>query len=202
MRRLPINFLYRSPELVEGRLSVMRPSTGSGLRFLVTACLLLTACQQSDETPTVNIETDAGDALDKQAVAAGILPDHSNLDLGGRFETRSDLGTDKFCAVGNGSGKFTVGVLAVFGPESKCEGQGRAEVDGEKVRITLSGKKDCAFDAEFDGVELRIPGSINEGCASYCSPRASLSGTSYFKVEQGDDNARRALGRDFEKLCD
>jgi hypothetical protein len=147
-------------------------------------------------------ESDAGNALDQQAIAVGILPDHDNLDLGGRFETRSDLGTDKFCAVNNGSGKFSIGLLAVFGPESKCEGQGSAKIDGEKVRISLSGKKDCSFDAEFDGVELRIPGSIEAGCTSYCSNRANLSGTSYFKVEQGDANARRTLGRDIEKLCD
>jgi hypothetical protein len=202
MNPFKINFIYRSPEPVEGRLLIKRASTGSGLRLLAASlCLLLAACQQSDETIVVNRETDAGDALDKQAIAAGILPEHDNLDLAGRFETRSDLGTDKFCAVGSGSGNFEIGVLAVFGPESKCEAQGKAEIEGEKVRITLSGKKQCAFDAEFDGVELRIPGSIEQGCASYCSPRASLSGTSYFKVEQGDTNARRALGRDIPKLC-
>jgi hypothetical protein len=169
---------------------------------LICGSLILAACQQSEKIPAVNRETDAGDALDKQAIAAGILPEHGNLDLAGRFETRSDLGTDKFCAVGKGSGTFAIGVLAVFGPESKCEGQGRAEIEGEKVRVTLTGKKECTFDAEFDGVELRIPGSIEQGCESYCSPRASLSGTSYYKVEQGDANARRALGRDIEKLCD
>jgi hypothetical protein len=203
MSPFKVNFIYHRPEPVEGRIMDKRPSTGSGLRLLAASlCLLIAACQRSEETPAVNRETDAGDALDKQAIAAGILPEHDNLDLAGRFETRSDLGTDKFCAVGGGSGQFNIGVLAVFGPESKCEGQGKAGIEGEKVRITLSGKKACSFDAEFDGVELRIPGSIEQGCASYCSPRASLSGTSYFKVEQGDANARRALGRDIEKLCD
>ncbi len=165
--------------------------------------LALTACQgQSDDASTNAVKTDAGSALDAKAIAVGIMPDRKNLDLTGRFETRSDLGTDKFCAVSNGSGQFRIGILAVFGPESKCEGQGRGVVQNEKVRVTLSGQGACTFDADFDGVELRLPGAIEAGCASYCTPRASLSGTSYFKVEQGDENARRALGRDIEKLCD
>jgi hypothetical protein len=164
--------------------------------------LLLGGCDKAGAPVLGGDDKDAGSALDKQAIAAGIMPDPDNFDLGGRFETRSELGTDKFCAVAKGSRQFAIGLIAVFGPESKCEGQGTASSDGEKVKITLSGKKACAFDAEFDGVELRIPGSIEAGCASYCSDRASLSGTSYFKVEQGDDNARRTLGRDIEKLCD
>ena len=163
---------------------------------------VLTGCQQEEGEPSAaKADTDAGRALDAQAVAVGILPDHDNLDLAGRFETRSDLGTDKFCAVSNGTRTFSIGMLAVFGPESKCEAQGSAAIEGEKARITLRGKEDCAFDAEFDGVELRVPGSIDAGCASYCSDRASLAGTSYFKVENGNENARRALGRDIEKLC-
>ena len=171
--------------------------------YLILPLLLLGACQKEDDGLAANkVETDAGRALDAKAIAAGIMPDRNNLDLAGRFETQSDLGTDKFCAVSAGVGQFSVGLLAVFGPESKCEAQGRAAIDGEKVRISLRGKDNCAFDAEFDGVELRIPGSIDAGCASYCSPRASFSGTSYFKVETGDNNARRALGRDIEKLCD
>ncbi|NJM50375.1 MAG: hypothetical protein HC843_05330 [Sphingomonadales bacterium] len=144
--------------------------------------------------------TEIGDALNKKAIERGILPDPDNLVFAGRFETRSELGTDKFCAV-ESSGGYTIGVLAVFGPESKCEGQGNARLDGEKVQVTLSGKGDCSFDAEYDGVELRFPGSLNEGCESYCTARASLSGTSYFIVEEGDDAARRALGRDIERLC-
>ena len=99
-------------------------------------------------------------------------------------------------------GSLDVGVLAVFGPESKCEGRGTASIAGDKVRITLSGKGDCQFDAQYDGVELRFPGSIESGCASYCSDRASLSGTHYFMVQPGDEPARKTLGRDIQRLCD
>lgn len=161
---------------------------------------ILTGC---DNAPVaLGGADDAGSALDQQAIEAGILPDPNKLEFAGRFETRSELGTDKFCSVSNGTRQFQIGVLAVFGPESKCEGQGSAAISGDKVQITLSGKEACRFDAQYDGVELRFPGSIERGCASYCSDRASLSGTHYFMMQPGDDSARKTLGRDIERLCD
>ncbi len=161
----------------------------------------LSGCDGKAPAVTGNA-TDAGSALDQQAIDAGILPDPDNLEFSGRFETRSDLGTDKFCAVSEGTAEFRIGVLAVSGAESKCEGRGTAKVDGGKVRISLKGKGACEFDAQYDGVELRFPGSIDDGCATYCTARASLSGTHYFMVQNGDEPARRTLGRDIEKLCD
>jgi hypothetical protein len=170
----------------------------------VLIILLFAGCDggvTTDKSRADQTTGDTGAALDQRAIAAGILPDADKLVFGGRFETRSDMGTDKFCAVKSGARQFNIGALAVFGPESKCEARGKATIDGEKVRISLSGKDGCRFEAEFDGIELRFPGAMGKGCAAYCSPRASFSGTSYFIVEQGDVNARRALGRDFEKLC-
>ena len=165
---------------------------------LLVSMLALVAC--SDNNPKAAPSTDTSRALDEQAIAKGLLPDPKGRALAGRFETRSDLGVDKFCAVGDG-GRFDIGMLAVFGPDSKCEAQGRAEFAGDKVRITLSGKESCSFDAEFDGIQLRFPGAVPTGCASYCSPRASMSGTAYYFTEPGNASARRTLGREIERLC-
>jgi hypothetical protein len=161
--------------------------------------IMLAGCKQTETKQAP--KTDASRALDEQAIAKGLLPDPEGRALAGRFESRSELGVDKFCAVGD-DGQFAVGFLAVFGPDSKCEGQGRAEFVGEKVRITLSGKESCSFDADFDGILLRFPGSVPAGCASYCSPRAGMGGTSYFFTEPGNASARRTLGRDIERLCE
>lgn len=174
-------------------------------RALLALPLLLLSCGGEEKQKAAASEqqvTEAGEALDAKAVAAGILPDPKDFKFGGRYETRNDIGTDKFCAVSDGDNRFAIGMLAVFGPESKCEGQGSAVVDGEKVKITLSGKGSCSFEAHFDGVELRFPGQIEAGCADYCSPRASMSGTHYFLVEPGTDAARKTLGRDIDRLCD
>lgn len=167
-------------------------------QLALAGLLLVVACGGDDgkQAPA----TDASRALDEQAMSRGLLPDPEGRSLEGRYETRSDLGVDKFCAVGD-DGSFDVGMLAVFGPDSKCEAQGRAEFVGDRVRITLSGKGQCSFDAEFDGIQLRFPGSVPEGCASYCSPRASMSGTAYYFTEPGNVSARRTLGRDIERLC-
>jgi hypothetical protein len=160
--------------------------------------LALAACGDNEERRAP--QTDASRSLDEQAMARGLLPNPDGRSLAGRYETRSELGIDKFCAVGEG-GEYTIGLLAVFGPESKCEAQGSAEFASEKVQISLRGKDNCSFEAEFDGIQLRFPGSVPKGCASYCSPRASISGTAYFFTEPGNASARRTLGRDIERLC-
>jgi hypothetical protein len=168
---------------------------------LASVLCLLAAC--GENVPAiVGADSDAGSALDKQAIASGIMPDPAGVEFAGRYETRSEIGTDKFCAVGRGSKQFDIGFLAVYGPESKCEGQGTAVVDGEKVRVTLNGKGTCAFDARYDGIELRFPGAVDNGCTSYCSPRASMSGTHYFMIQPGDAAARKTLGREIDRLCD
>lgn len=159
---------------------------------------LLGAC--GDNNQEAAPATDASRSLDEQAISRGLLPDPEGQALAGRYERRSELGIDKFCAVGDG-GEFAIGMLAVYGPDSKCEAQGNAEFSGNKVRITLSGKGACRFDADFDGVQLRFPGAVPDGCASYCSPRASMSGTAYYFIEPGNASARSTLGRDIERLC-
>lgn len=161
-------------------------------------CLVLAAC--GDNAPTVGGGNDVGSALDEQAIEAGIMPDPEEIEFAGRFETRSELGTDKFCAVESG-GDFDVGFMSNSGPTSKCEGRGTATVEGDKVKVVLSGKGGCAFEARYDGIELRFPGALEEGCASYCTPRASFSATHYFMIQPGDEAARGTLGREIERLC-
>ncbi|MEP6340037.1 hypothetical protein, partial [Parasphingorhabdus sp.] len=107
--------------------------------------------------------------LEQAAIEAGVIPDIRNVTLSGAFERQSELGIDRFCAVGNDERGYQVGMLAVFGPESKCEGLGEAQRTGETISITLDSKETCRFDASFDGVELQLPGDLPEACLSYCS---------------------------------
>jgi hypothetical protein len=160
--------------------------------------IALAAC--TENAPAVG-GNDVGSALDKQAIEAGMMPDPDDIELAGRYETRSELGTDKFCAVESGA-DFDIGFMSNSGPDSKCEGRGTAIVDGENVRVTLSGKAECSFEARYDGIELRFPGALEAGCAAYCTSRANFSGTHYFIVEPGDQAARKTLGRDIANLCD
>lgn len=143
----------------------------------------------------------AGAALDRQAIEKGLIPAPGKLAFEGRFETRSELGSDKFCAVAEGGASYRVGFLSVYGPESKCEGQGSAQQEGDAVHIELEGKGSCSFTASYDGIVLRFPGNVPEGCASYCSPNANMSGTRYYFVDPGSQAARRTLGREYDRLC-
>lgn len=169
--------------------------------FLGVAASLLLACSE-ELSSDPKVSSGAGSALDSQAVSAGILPDPKDVEFAGRYETRSELGVDKFCAVSNGSNSYKIGFLAVFGAESKCEGTGTATIDGENVRVVLNGKGKCAFNARYDGIELRFPGVVERECSTYCSENASMSGTHYFMVQPGNDAARGTLGRKIERLCD
>lgn len=166
----------------------------------VLVFLALAACQQDPAASSAN-GGGTGAELDQLAIQKGLLPDPQNRSLAGRFEANSELGTDKFCAMSRTGDDYSVGFLAVFGPESKCEGQGSAKLDGDSVAITLNGKESCSFSAEYDGIVLRFPGIVPEGCASYCSRNASMSGTRYYFVDAGNAAAQRTLGREIENLC-
>lgn len=139
--------------------------------------------------------------LEQAAIDAGVIPDVRKVTLSGAFERSSDLGTDRFCAVGNDENGYQIGMLAVFGPEAKCEGLGEAERSGEEVRITLNSEQECSFTARFDGVELKLPGDLPDACASYCSRRAGFEGVSFYMIGEGDAVARSTGGRDFDDLC-
>lgn len=168
--------------------------------FWLILPLILAACG-AEKKQAEDGGDSAGAALDQLAIEKGIIPDPDNLTFEGRYETQSDLGTDKFCALSEGGSSYRMGFLSVYGPDSKCEAQGRAEQDGDVVRITLEGKESCSFTAYYDGTVLRFPGTVPDGCASYCSRNASMSGTRYYFVDPGAEAAKRVLGREIERLC-
>ncbi len=169
--------------------------------------LMLAACSEEPASVTDaeaavegNTDDSVGRALDKAAVDTGIIPGESKIAFEGSFERRSDLGTDRFCAVADGD-EYRIGLLTVYGADSQCEARGKATRDGENVTISLDGKEECRFIAHFDGIELALPGVLPDGCADYCSDRASMSGTSFYFVEQGKTAAAAQRGRELERLC-
>lgn len=167
------------------------------LAFSLMACGEISAePDQSGEAAEEQLSS-----LEKAAIEAGVIPDVRNVSLSGAFERQSDLGEDRFCAVGSDESGYQIGLLAVFGPDSKCEGLGAAERNGEDIQITLESKQRCRFTASFDGVALQLPGELPESCASYCTPRAGLNGVSFYLVGEGDAVARSTRGREIENLC-
>ncbi|GAA0480252.1 hypothetical protein GCM10009096_22810 [Parasphingorhabdus litoris] len=171
--------------------------------LLLLPLLLLTACdgQGRPENNDTDGPVEQASPLEQAAIDAGVIPDIRNVSLSGAFERRSDLGTDRFCAVGNDERGYQIGMLAVFGPDSKCEALGSAERNGEDIQIILNSEQRCSFTAKFDGVALQFPGDLPESCTSYCTPRASLNGVNFFLVGEGDAVARSTRGREIVSLC-
>ncbi|WP_420605447.1 hypothetical protein [Novosphingopyxis sp.] len=170
------------------------------MAFLVLL-VLLGGCGGEQQAETPPDPTGAGAALEKSAIARGVVPDPSAIELEGRFERRSDLGTDKFCAVRTGDKSYRIGILAVYGPGSVCEKQGEASPNGDGFELRFDGAKDCEVRASYDGVELRVDGNVPEACSAICDSRASLAGTSYYLVEPGAEAAKRTLGAEVDRLC-
>ena len=167
--------------------------------FWILSVAMLSACGPADNKGEPSELPPS--SLERAAIEAGVIPDSSNISLSGAFERRSDLGEDRFCAVGNKEKGYQIGILAVFGPESKCEAQGEAQQVGETVKISLLGKEQCEFEARFDGVELSLPGKLPKECSDYCTTRAGFNGVSFYLAGQGDSVARSTQGRDIKSLC-
>ena len=174
------------------------------LRHALAFLLLpLAGCGDNNDNSAGRISGNGpGARLEEAAIESGLIPDPDDIVVSGRFERRSDVGTDKFCAISEGEEEARIGMLAVFGADSQCEARGTARWQGEQVHLELAGKDACSFEAQFDGVALQLPGSLPPGCESYCNGRGSFSGVQFFLVETGDAAARSSRGRDFVRLCE
>jgi hypothetical protein len=163
------------------------------------------AAENSASRPAAmsNATSDAGEALEQAAANKGLIPDFSDKDfLAGAYERESDLGTDRMCALGDDERGYRIGMVAVFGPDTRCEATGSAARSGENVRMTLVGEKGrCVFTAQFDGVRLTIPGRIDEECDQFCGLRASFAGVSFDRVGDGNSVAASVRGIDVDELC-
>ena len=84
-------------------------------------------------------------SLEQAAIEAGVIPDARTVSLAGAFERQSDLGTDRFCAVGSDETGYQVGMIAVFGPDSKCEGLGEADRTGRECSDHADQRKALQF---------------------------------------------------------
>lgn len=167
------------------------------------ASLMLAGCSETH----AGGDSAAVTPLDAAAIEAGVISDPMVIDLAGSFADTGGAGSDAFCARGNRDQGYSVGILVSFGGSSQCEGQGRAALSGERVRISLTRNaagdavKDCSFTARFDGSALALAGKLPASCQALCSSRASLAGASFALVETGDRAAGAARGRAINRLC-
>jgi hypothetical protein len=149
------------------------------MRALLLAALLLCGCRESPaETATI---VDSANPLEAAARDANLVADPATTLPTGLFERHHAVGSDSLCFVPEGDERYRFALVARFGETLTCEGSGSARHEGSRVSLAFSGGG-CTIDAEYDGNNVRLPGTVPSGCSAYCGPRASLSGVAVERV--------------------
>lgn len=159
------------------------------------ALLLLAGCSSGEA-----VDDQGAGNLEAAAIASGVIPDPATAPVEGLYEHVGEAATDKLCLMGEGD-RFRLGISVHLGRNVACHAQGTAERTGEALAITLEGQGDCSFLAAFDGEEVRIPGAVPKGCASYCTGDNSISGVALGKSSGERADALAARDAEGAPLC-
>lgn len=167
------------------RLSILRrheprggPRHGAGATALA---VLLTGCQQQSATPDAQ---STPTSLEAAAIAAGIVADPAASDPTGLYTRDSD----QLCIVPSATA-FRIGMHVEYGDTHACSGTGIATRAGETLHVELTSAPGCAFDAQFEGDRIAIPGALPDACQKACTERASLAGLSVERISDSPADA-------------
>lgn len=127
--------------------------------------LALAGCSQA---PGAADEADAGPALERAAIAAGVVRDPASTDIAGLYARD----TDRVCIVA-GSVGYRIGATVDYGGGQNCSARGTVARSGDALSVDLGGG--CAFDARLDGSTIAFPGRLPAACDRLCTDRASLT---------------------------
>lgn len=134
------------------------------MRRALAASLLLAGCTQQSGAP----EEQAGPALERAAIAAGVVRDPEATDIAGLYARD----TDRVC-VAPGRVGYRIGASIDFGGGQMCSASGTVARSGGALRVDFGGG--CAFEARLDGDTIVFPGSMPAACDKLCTDRASLT---------------------------
>lgn len=172
---------------------------GARLLLMFFASVLTGGCQQGGAA-----DSSAGQsALERAALAAGVVSDASGTDPAGLYVRTHEGGRDTLCVVPSGKpGRYRFGADVNFGKGEHCGGAGKARRTGDKLILHFSGRSDCLIVASYEGDRIAMPGVVDNKCAALCIDRASLDGVSFPALTADIAAARDARGLDGGKLCD
>ena len=156
----------------------------------LSALLLLSCREQEAERPSI----DAANPIERAAREANLVEDPDSSPPTGLYERRHISGRDALCIVPQGLGGYRFGMIASFGTELMCQGQGTATQNGTRLKLVFSDIR-CEIEAVYDGRSVRMPGTVPAGCAEICGPRASLSGVAVSRVGWSEDEAMTLQSR-------
>lgn len=166
------------------------------------ACLLLlTGCRRSPPPEPVEREVAVPSALERAALAAGVIADATRTSPVGLYQRPHEAGRDSLCLIPKEGARYAFGMEAIFGTEQYCKGHGAARRVGDKLILHFSGRSRCLIVARYEGDRIALPGVVDVKCADLCSERGSLEGVTFPRVS-GDPAAALAVrNRDGEEMC-
>lgn len=160
------------------------------MRIALVALLLLAGCAQE-----ADVTNEGGAALERAAIAAGVVRDPQGTALAGLYARD----TDQVCIVAAGDG-YRIGASVDYGDQG-CSAAGRAVREGERLRITLDGAAGCSFEARLDGERIIFPGAVPAGCDVLCNGRASLAALEADLLSEAAAEAATMRDRRGRELC-
>lgn len=155
------------------------------------ALLAVAACGKSPGGPAV--PAGGGSALEKAAVARGLVIDPGTVDPVGVFASESD----KVCIRPEGDG-YRIGASVDYGEGQACAATGSAKGRGT-LAVTFGGN--CKLEARIDGDRLRFPAVLPAACERLCTGRASLAALTADRLSASAAEAASAVGARGAPLC-
>jgi hypothetical protein len=155
--------------------------------------LVLAGCGRQPET-TRSSPPVAGKALERAAIAAGVVADPASIDPVGAYAAD----TDRVCIVRADAG-YRIGIAVDYGDEQGCVARGTAR-GGQRLAVTLGG--DCRFEAQADGQRITVPATLPASCdRAFCTGRATLTAVIADRLSATEAEARAMRAPDGHNLC-
>lgn len=162
------------------------------MRVALATVLLLAGCDRAAPVPTV--PNGAGPALERAAIAAGVVADPRALDPVGAYGSDSD----RVCVTRDGEAT-RIGATVDYGEGQGCVARGT--VNGTE-RLKIDFGRDCRFEAAFDGERIVFPATLPTTCDTLCSGRATMGALTAERLSRGDTEARSMRAQDDKLLCE
>lgn len=134
--------------------------------------------------------------LEQAAIARGLVRDPADTEIAGLYARE----IDRLCIVPSGYG-YRIGAMLDYGGGIACSASGTVSRVGETLTIEFGGDGACSFDARFDGENIHFPGQLPDGCAAFCSGRASFTGLSVPLLSESVAEARAMRDARGRRLC-
>lgn len=135
------------------------------MRLALAVALILAGCSRAPNTDDAG-----GAALEKAAIAAGVIRDPAASEIAGLYARD----TDRVCIAAARQGGYRIGASVDYGTEG-CSASGTVARSGEALRVVFDAAPGCSFDARLDQDRIVFPGQMPAACDRLCSARASFA---------------------------